>query len=311
MTARWGVQGWPPLVGWAEHPDLPALYWALHEIGPASTARDFDVLDDLLAEVALWLDRILARPAPVGPVGHADLAPVLTLLWGELQMGRGAEDVVQMGVNASLMQKVTAPPAAGAARPAHAVPPYVASAHRIRGGGLPLVVDRPVAAADRPAHERFLLELGAVLSNSGGHLTDHHTLACPRGASPARTGWRPGQQGPAGELLGSIQVLPESRRTLLLRPQVCIRAVNAAGAGPTWNAREVGRGLAGAWLVDTTLIVDDRVERVDTAAAAVIDDDEAEPLWQLPLTVFHPHQFFPPADPARRPRGSLRAVPDQ
>lgn len=311
VAAQWGVQGWPPLVGWAEHPDLPALYWALNEVGPASAAADLDVLDDLLAEIALWLDRVLSGEQGAR-VGRPDLAPVLTLLWGEMQMGRGAGDVVQMGVNASLMQKAIASPAAAAERSVHAVQPYVAPADRIRGGHLPLAVDPVRALAGAPAHEQFLLELAAVLSNGGGHLVDYYRPGgCPEGTTPGRTGWAAPHRGAAGELLGSIQRAADGPCTVLFRPNLCARAVNAAGAARPWRATDVGRDLAGAWLIDTTLVIDERAKRVDAASVPVVVDGDAELVWALPLAVFHPDQFFPPTSGSRRPRTGLRAVPDQ
>lgn len=307
VTALWGVQGWPPLADWAEHPDLPLLYWALREISPAVEVDDLDVVDDLLAEIAVWLDRILRRP--VGdPIGHPDLVPVLTLLWGEMQLGRGAGDLLQLKVNAALACKATAPAVATTDRPDVAVPPYVPGPDRIRGGHLPLVVDVPVGAADRPAHELFLLELAGVLSNGGGHLSEFVAPRAPDGSLPGRTGWASAHQGAAGELLGSLRSVPDEMRMVLLRPGASLRAVQAAGRGRAWTVEGLGRALAAAWLVDTTLIVDEAVQRRDTVDGPVVADADPEPLWQLPLEVFHPDQFgrLRPGPP----RAGLRAVPD-
>ena len=69
--------------------------------------------------------------------------------------------------------------------------------------------------------------------------------------------------------------------------------------------------MAGAWLIDTTLVVDERAERVDAASVPVVVDGDAELVWSLPLAVFHPDQFFSPTSGSRRPRTGLQAVPDQ
>lgn len=310
VTARWGVRGWPPLADWAEHPDIPPLYWALHEIGPAADADDLDAVDDLLAETALWLDRILLRPPAGEPVGHPDLIPVLTLLWGEMQLGRGTGDLLQLKVNAALACKATAP-AVSTARPATAVPRYVAGPDRVRGGHLPLVVGAPTDTGAHPEHELFLLQLAAVLSNGRGHLSDFVAHRAPPGSLPERTGWTTAHQGPAGPLLGSIRSSPDDLSTVLLRPQACVHAIQSGGGLPEagrLSPRRIGRALAAVWLIDTTLAVGDRVERRTYISTPVMVDADPEAVWRLPLAVFHPDQF---GRLRPDPRAGLRVVPDQ
>jgi hypothetical protein len=50
--------------------------------------------------------------------------------------------------------------------------------------------------------------------------------------------------------------------------------------------------LARAWLLDTTLIVGPNGARRTLAVRTSVLDGAAESwLWQLPLSIWHPHQF--------------------
>ena len=144
--------------------------------------------------------------------------------------------------------------------------------------------------------------IATVLSNGGGHLVDHASSQVPRGADPVRTGWtRPGA-GPAGTRLGSIRPGEEQGSgDVVLRPGPAsprsdddVRARPVIAGADQWSVDDVGWALAGAWLTDTTLIVEpDRISRSHTTAWPVVADHPAEQVWRLPLAAFHPLQFFP------------------
>src|SRR5664279_2696216 len=61
-TARWAARGWPPLLRWTDRPEVPWLFWALHEGAGAAQAEDFDAVDDLLTEAGLMLERVWTDP---------------------------------------------------------------------------------------------------------------------------------------------------------------------------------------------------------------------------------------------------------
>ena len=64
-TALWAAHGWPPLLRWADRPEVPLLYWALHEVAGAVKAEDVDAVDDLLTEAGVLLERVWTDP-PAG-----------------------------------------------------------------------------------------------------------------------------------------------------------------------------------------------------------------------------------------------------
>lgn len=284
VTAAWSADGWPALISPVAQPGGPPLYWLLQELPAAAAAADWDVVDDMLDEAAVWLDRIwLTPPAPPAPAGKA--IAVAANLWGEMQRGRGAEDTQHIAFHAGLLQKLLGTPGH---RGPPAIPVYVPPNRRISTGRLPL----RTAAAGQPQQappvvaEQVLLQLLAVLSNpGGGHLSDRVAHRCPPGAAPHRTGWTRTSRRPTGPLLGSIDTETDS---LLLRPAQCLTVVAAPTA---WTTDVIGDALAAAWLVDTTL---------DTAAAtrralvdaSVIDHQDPEPAWRLSLNVFDRGQFF-------------------
>ena len=82
---------------------------------------------------------------------------------------------------------------------------------------------------------------------------------------------------------------------MLLRPRPSVDAVNAAlvaaGSQRLFAVESVGRALAEAWLIDTTLRVDLQLQREFHVMAQLSEDLDEEPLWRLPLAVFHPRQF--------------------
>jgi len=315
-TAVWAARGWPPLLPWAGRPEVPWLFWALHEVSGAAQAEDVEVIDDLLTEAGLMLERIWTDP-PRG-AHRRDVMSISTGLWAEVQRGRGVTDLTQVALHARLLRNLVAP--AGRqlpTRPALATPAYRPPEERIAGRHLPLAGTSGIHG--RELHEQFLLLVATVLSNGGGHLVDHLTARGPHGSEPTRTGWnRPG--GGAGTRLGSIQA-GEHRGSgdLILRPGPCLTAIRrrmrtrpVAGADQ-WSVDGIGWALAGAWLTDTTLIVEpDRISRSHTAAWPVVADRPVEQVWRLPLEVFHPEQFF--TGPQRWPGSiptSLRPVPNR
>ena len=315
-TARWAARGWPPLLRWTDRPEVPLLFWALHEVAGAAQAEDFDAVDDLLTEAGLMLERVWTDP-PAG-ARQSDVMSISTGLWAEVQRGRGVSDLTQVALHARLLRNLVAPVAGQLpARPALAVPAYRAPGDRIEGGHLPLA--GAGAGGGRELQEQFLLLIATVLSNGGGHLVDHANSQVPRGADPVRTGWtRPG--APTGTRLGSIRPGEEQGSgDVVLRPGPCLTAVRRhvrarpiiTGADQ-WSIDDVGWALAGAWLIDTTLIVEpDRISRSHTTAWPVIADQPAEQVWRLPLAAFHPLQFFLARERWQRPATPLRPVPDR
>ena len=293
VTAAWSVDGWAALISPTAQPGGQILYWLLQELPAAAAAADWNVVDDMLDEAAVWLDRIwLTPPGPPASAGKA--IAVAANLWGELQRGRGAEDTQHIAFHAGLLQKLLGAP--DDRRPP-AVPVYLPPNRRISTGRLPLrtAAGEQPQLVELPVAEQVLLQLLAVLSNpGGGHLSDRAAHRCPPGAAPHRTGWTRTSRRPTGPLLGSIDVETDS---LLLRPAQCLTAVAAPA---TWTIDAVGDALAAAWLVDTTL---------DTAAAtrralvdvSIVDHQDPEPSWRLSLDVFDRAQFFE-ATPLR-PRG--------
>ena len=323
-VASWTARGWPPLLRWDDAPDVvPWLYWALNEVGSAADAHDVDAVEDLLAEAGILLERVWTDPVtPAGSSRRTDMMAISTALWSEVQRGRGIEDLTQVALHARLLRHLASPSAGQIpVRPVGAVPAYRSVEMRISGGRLPLTT-RPVAITGRPLHEQFLMLVAAVLSNGAGHLSDYRLPRCPPGTEPTRTGWARRDGAPAGTRLGSIRVEDgQDGGNLLLRPKPCLTAVRrawpAGNEAEMSSIDEVGWALAASWLTDTTLVVDDTMlTRTHTAAAPVMADHRPEQLWRLPLTVFHPDQFYPqPLHPQlRRGRSSnpvLRPVPER
>jgi hypothetical protein len=313
-TALWAAHGWPPLLRWADRPEVPWLYWALHEVAGAVNAEDVDAVDDLLTEAGLLLERVWTDP-PAG-ARQGDVMSISTGLWAEVQRGRGVTDLTQVALHSRLLRNLVAP-AAGQlpTRPALAVPAYRPPEERINGGHLPLAGTGGVRG--RELQEQFLLLIATVLSNGGGHLVDHASSNVPQGADPARTGWtRPGA-APAGTRLGSIQTGADGSGDVLLRPGPCLTAVRrrvlvqpVITGADQWSVDDIGWALAGAWLTDTTLILEPhRISRSHTTALPVAADHPAEQVWRLPLAAFHPLQFFPEQERWHRPANPLRPVP--
>lgn len=298
------------MLRWTDHrPEPEQLYWALHAIPGAAAAGDMELLDDLLTEAGIWLDRIWRHPAGTVRTKTADdFLSISTTLWAETQRGRGAEDLDQIRLHTRLLRNLAGPELPPARSSRTMLPAYRKPEDRIRGGHLPLT-RRPVGPADRDLPEQFLLLLAAVLSNRGGHLSAVTSLSCPPGADAEHVGWATEHSGAAGSLLGSIAVGDQEMR---LRPGPCLTAVNRSRANngaDHWLVDEIGWALADRWLVDTTLTIDSAgARRLHTCAGEVLDDHRPEQIWRLSLAVFHPHQFFPAGGPALRRGPSLRAV---
>jgi len=311
-SGRWELSGWPALTQWGLRPELPLLYWALREIPAAAAAADSEVLDDLLLEVELWLERIWRAPPPTrGKADAGDLLNISAALWAEVQLGRSSADMLQIALHARKLSNLFAPTGTDPTRPVDAVPRYVPVVNRIQGGHLPLTL-RPVGIHGRALDEQFLLLLAAVLSNRGGYLAGNRSDQTPRLADPVRTGWAQVDTDPAGTLLGSIEDTGRGFR-LLLRPRPCLTAVNRIRGkvgNPAWDPVAIGRSLASCWLTDTTLVDAKTPRRIYTVAATVCSDRRPEQVWILPIETFHPHQFFLPAPPQPRRKGThLRPVP--
>lgn len=314
-TARWAARGWPPLLRWTDRPEVPLLFWALHELTDAAQADDIDAVEDLLTEAGVLLERIWTDP-PAGAHRH-DVMSISTGLWAEVQRGRGVTDLTQVALHGRLLRNLVSPARNELPlRPGAAVPAYRARGERIAGRQLPLA---PTAGLHgRELHEQFLLLLATVLSNGDGHLVDHETCRVPRGTDSSRTGWTRPDGGPAGTRLGSVRTGEHpSNSDLLLRPRPCVTAVrrqarsSAPAGAEQWTVDAVGWAFARAWLTDTTLIVEpQQISRSHTTALPVVADNKAEPVWRMPLEVFHPYQFGFPQRRRSRETGSLRPIPD-
>ncbi len=316
-TAKWAARGWPPLWRWADRPEVPLLFWALHDVSAAAQADDVDALDDLLTEAGLMLERVWTDP-PEG-AHRRDAMSISTGLWAEIQRGRGVTDLTQVALHARLLRNLVAPDSSHLpARSALAVPAYLPPGERIQGGHLPLT-----GAAEfrgRALHEQFLLLIATVLSNNGGHLVDYVSSHIPAGADRRRTGWTRAGGKPAGTRLGSIRSgEQEGSGDVVLRPGPCLTAVQrllrarplVAGADQ-WTIDDIGWALAGAWLTDTTLILEPTlISRSHTTVMSVVADRPGEQVWRLPLAVFHPRQFFPEDRWQRPTTARLRPVPDR
>lgn len=289
LVAEWGEQGWPALLGnVGGRPEPEWLYWALNELGLAADQRDLHVVDDLLAEIAELLERLWSvDPAEV------PFAPISASLWGEIQRGRGAEDMTSLALHGRLLRNTIGPARMGP-RPADVAPPYRAAADRVAGGHLALVDQAGEVDFDQDPAAVFLQLLAAVLSNGGGHLVDAAGGGAPAGVDAGRVGWRP---GPEGQVLGSVDrdTVSDVGSTMLLRPVPSVDAVNAVvvatGSERVFSVESVGRALAEAWLIDTTLRVDLQLRREFYVMAQLAEDLDEEPLWRLPLAVFHLRQF--------------------
>lgn len=316
-TTAWAARGWPALWNWADRPEVPLLFWALHELSAAAQADDIDAVEDLLTEAGLMLERVWTDPPQDGR--RRDAMSISTGLWSEIQRGRGVTDLTQVALHARLLRNLVTP-ADGQlpTRSMRAVPAYLPPGDRIKGGHLPLAGTAEFRGRDQ--HEQFLLLIATILSNNGGHLVDYLNSDLPAGADRKRTGWdRPGGK-PAGTRLGSIRTGgPEGGGDVLLRPGPCHTAIRqhlqtrplVAGANQ-WSIDEIGWALAGAWLTDTTLIVEPaQVSRSHTTAWSVAADDPEEQVWRLPLAVFHPEQFFPKNRGQQSATPRLRPVPDR
>ena len=59
----------PPLLRWTDRPEVPLLFWALHELTDAARASDVDAVEDLLFEAGVMLERIWTDP----PAGATDV----------------------------------------------------------------------------------------------------------------------------------------------------------------------------------------------------------------------------------------------
>lgn len=300
-AASWAARGYPPLLRWQTgHAEVPLLYWALTEVGPASEANDVDAVADLLDEADLLLERIWTQPGAGSGRRHREVMAISTSLWSEVQRGRGAEDLTEVALHARLLRNMAAPsPRQLPVRPVAAVPAYRPPGDRIRGGRLPLTGQ--AALLGRDLSEQFLLLLAVVLSNGRGHLVDHDTGRYPRGADPARTGWTRPNGTAAGVLLGSIRGTDRDPADLILRPRPCLTAVRKwthtrrwVPGADTWTVEEIGRALADAWLIDTTLILEPTlITRIHSAAWPVVTGRAPEQVWRLPLSVYHPRQLHP------------------
>ena len=298
------------MLRWSDQrPEPEQLYWALTAVPAAAGAGDLEVLDDLLTEIRMWLDRLWRDPSHAVRGNLADFLSISTQLWAETQRGRGAEDLDQLRLHTRLLRNLAGPALPPARSPRMAVPAYLPPQDRIRGGRLPLI-QQAGGLVERDLHEQFLLLVAVVLSNRGGHVSDQLELRRPPGADESRTGWATDHNGAAGNLLGSVDA---DRQELQLRPGPCLSAVNrlrTRAQADHWSIDEIGWALADHWLVDTTLIIETvGIRRLHTCRSEVLVGRQPEKIWRLHLDVFHPQQFFPTQTSRPRRTTALRAVP--
>ena len=169
-TALWAARGWPPLLRWTDRPEVPWLFWALHEVAGAAQAADFDAVDDLLTEAGHDAGKEsgqIHQPAPA----ESDVMSISTGLWAEVQRGRGATDLTQVALHAQLLRNLVAPGAGELpTRLARLPPPTAHPKNASRAGTCHWPA--PAAIRGRELQEQFLLLIATVLSNGGEHLVD-------------------------------------------------------------------------------------------------------------------------------------------
>ena len=299
--AAWSHAGWKPLL--AESATTTMLYFALAELGPASDAEDIGAVQDLAAELGALLDLVVLQPVSDEPNLGEDgqLRSIALRLWGDLQYAIGRRHWVDIGLHAAVLRRLVG--AELRPRPADAVPPYRPVDERVGPSHLPLI-ERPASERHATDNEdpgrRFLELLPAALIAGTGHLVDPETGQLPRDAIPARVGWLPAQGAPAQRRIGSLRDAGAAGTVMTLEPEAAVAAVNDLvevpadpNAGAPLSRTGVADALARAWLLDTTLIIGTNGARRRLAVHTSVLDGGAESwLWQLPLSIWHPHQFY-------------------
>lgn len=317
--AAWSQAGWKQLLD--ETPTTRMIYFALTELGPASEAEDIGAVQDLAAELGALLEVVILQPPtePAAADGESQRRSIALRLWGDLQYAIGRRHWPDIGLHAAVLRRLAGPEPA--TRPADAVPAYLPRAQRVPPTGqLPLIEragdNQPADPADPGI--RFLTQIARALIAGAGHLVDPETATVPQDSIPARVGWPAAHGTPAGPRIGSLRPVGAAGVTMTVEPAAAVTAANTARQLSHANPPEpltvhtVAQALARAWILDTTLTISaDGADRRAAVQDSVLDGGAVSWLWQIPLSVWHPHQFYA-GQPTRRARDrALRVVRDQ
>jgi hypothetical protein len=106
---------------------------------------------------------------------------------------------------------------------------------------------------------------------------------------------------------------------MTLEPTAAVAAANRAGeltndanAPESLTEQAVAEALARAWILDTTLTISTRgVARRPAVQVSVLDGGAESWLWQIPVSVWHPRQFYAGQRDQRPADRPLRVVRDQ
>lgn len=282
------------------------LYFALTELGPASDAEDIGAVQDLAAELGALLDLVVMQPSSdIQPSDERDVQTrgIALRLWGDLQYAIGRRHWADIGLHAAVLRRLAG--AEPRTRTTDAVPAYRPVGQRVHPSGHLPLIDGPVNRTSAPVAgdpgRRFLELLPAALLLGAGHLVDPETGELPVGAIPARVGWRPGPDAPAERCVGSLRPAGAAGVLMTLDPAASVLMVNtitdpapsSTDAADPLTEDAVAVALAGAWVMDTTLTISSGGARRRRAVYTSLVDGGAESwLWQIPLSVWHPHQFY-------------------
>ena len=319
--AAWSQAGWKQLLD--ETPTTQMIYFALTELGPASDAEDIGAVQDLAAELGALLDLVILQPTTDREPADRErqLRSIALRLWGDLQYAIGRRHWPDIGLHAAVLRRLAGPEPA--IRPAGAVPAYLPRAQRVPPTGqLPLIElageGQPGGSADTGI--RFLTQIARALIGGACHLVDPETAAVPQDSIPARVGWPAAHRTPAGQRIGSLRPAGAAGVLLAVEPAAAVAAANRAGqlsdrdtdTSEPLTEHTVAHALARSWILDTTLTIStDGADRRTAVQDSVLDGGAVSWLWQIPLSVWHPHQFYA-GQPGRRPGDrSLRVVRDQ
>lgn len=311
--AAWSQAGWRPLLD--DSPTTALIYSALSELGPASDAKDIGAVQDLTAELGALLDLVILQPRndelPAG-----ELRSITLRLWGDLQYAIGRRHWEDIAVHAATLRRLAGPEPQS--RPADAVPVYRAMPLRVPPTGqLPLInrtADVQFLDTSDPGI-RFLHLVALALLGGLGHFIDPETAGPPPGVTPPRVGWPAAHGAPAGQRIGSLRPAGKAGVLLTVEPTAAVTAANHAnpgGRGAKLTEQTVAEALARAWILDTTLTIGPNgASRRFAVQDSVLDGGEVAWLWQMPLSIWHPRQFYADPNGQRTAGRTLRVVRDQ
>jgi hypothetical protein len=316
--AAWSQAGWKPLL--ADMALTHLIYFALTELGPASDAQDIGAVQDLSAELGALLDLVILQPAEDQQEDdrQAQLRSIALRLWGDLQYAIGRRHWADIALNAAVLRRLAGPEPP--TRPTDAVPTYRSLPDRVPPTGQLPLIERANSTRDSvDAGTRFLERVASALIAGAGHLVDPETADVPHNAIPARVGWPAARGAPTGERIGSLRPAGAAGVLMTLDPAAAVAAANRAGElSNDANTLEplteqaVAEALARAWILDTTLTISTAgVARRPAVQVSVLDGGAESWLWQVPVSVWHPRQFYAGQRDQRPADRPLRVVRDQ